>query len=62
MRFGQTTRSVTGASSRLRAKPIISVTPSDSLLLQTAVGFQWHQTTRDTIYAVARDAHRQHHW
>jgi hypothetical protein len=33
-------------------KPILSVTPEPSLLLQAAVGFQWRQTTNDAIYTV----------
>jgi Alginate export len=42
---------LTGFANLLHVKPIFSVSPIDSLLLQAAVGFQWRQTTRDAIYA-----------
>jgi hypothetical protein len=42
---------LTGFANLVHIKPMLSVAPSDSLLLQAAIGFQWRQTIRDAIYA-----------
>jgi hypothetical protein len=43
--------SLTGYSNLVHVKPIFSVIPIKTLLLQAAVGFQWRETTNDAVYA-----------
>ncbi len=59
--------SLTGYSNLIHLKPIFSVSPSGTLLLQAAVGFQWRETTNDAIYAfpvqpIANTAGRGDSW
>jgi hypothetical protein len=46
-----TLASLTGYSNLIHVKPIISLAPDKTLTLQAAVGLQWRETTRDSIYA-----------
>jgi hypothetical protein len=45
-----TLASLTGYANLIHLKPIISVAPDRTLTLQAAVGLQWRETTRDSIY------------
>ncbi len=45
-----TLASLTGYANVIHLKPIFSVAPSKTLTLQAAVGLQWRETTRDSIY------------
>ncbi len=46
-----TLASLTGYSNLIHLKPIVSLAPDRTLTLQAAVGLQWRETTRDSIYA-----------
>jgi hypothetical protein len=43
---------VTTYANLIHVKPILSVVPAKTWLLQAAVGFQWRETTNDAVYTV----------
>lgn len=62
-----TLASLTGDANLVHVKPILSVTPAESLSLQAAFGLQWRETTQDAIYtfpvqAIAGTAGRGDAW
>ncbi len=43
---------VTTYANLIHVKPILSLVPAKSWMLQAAVGFQWRETTNDAVYTV----------
>ena len=47
---------LTSYANLIHIKPVLSISPSETVTLQAAIGLQWRETTRDAVYAIPTQA------